>query len=58
MQGKWSSMRQPGSELTEWQTGVSVPLLKYVGARSVDVGEEKQDFVRFVFVFRCEFELC
>ena len=35
-------MRQPSSDLTEWDTGVDVQLLKYVGARSVDVNKEEK----------------
>ena len=35
-------MRQPGSDCTEWETGVGIQLLKYVGARSVNVHEVQQ----------------
>ncbi len=45
--GGWSDMRQPSSNLTEWDTGVDAQLLKYVGARSVDVKKGE----KFVSIF-------
>ena len=42
LNGKWSSMIQPRSSITHWDTGVSEDLLRYVGAKSV---EFPKDFV-------------
>lgn len=39
-QGRWSGMTQAPSAITYWDTGVESNLLKYVGARSVQVPRE------------------
>jgi len=35
LKGVWSEMREPGRNITEWDTGIETQLLKYIGARSV-----------------------
>lgn len=34
---QWSTMIQPGDALTEWDTGLPLDLLQYIGARSVQL---------------------
>jgi probable 2-oxoglutarate dehydrogenase E1 component DHKTD1 len=40
LKGNWTGIVQPGNEITEWDTGLQIDLLKYVGARSVKYPEE------------------
>ncbi|XP_069483890.1 2-oxoadipate dehydrogenase complex component E1 [Ambystoma mexicanum] len=42
LQAHWSNMVEPGPRITTWDTGVSVDLLKFIGAKSVEVPEEFQ----------------
>uniref|UniRef100_A0A0B6ZF52 Transketolase-like pyrimidine-binding domain-containing protein n=1 Tax=Arion vulgaris TaxID=1028688 RepID=A0A0B6ZF52_9EUPU len=37
LQGRWSSLVQAGDDITTWDTGVPLDMLKYVGARSATV---------------------
>ncbi|ODM99756.1 putative 2-oxoglutarate dehydrogenase E1 component DHKTD1, mitochondrial [Orchesella cincta] len=34
---QWSGIQQSGHVITEWDTGLDVSLLKYIGAKSVDI---------------------
>lgn len=43
LEGRWSDLIQPGEVITTWDTGIDVPLLQYIGMKSVEVPE---DFVR------------
>ena len=45
LQKQWTGYRQGSGEITVWDTGVNVDLLKYVGAKSVTLPE---DFVSFI----------
>lgn len=40
LQGKWSTMAEPGAELTTWNTGIATDLLKYVGAQCVSIPDD------------------
>ncbi|KAJ1164601.1 hypothetical protein NDU88_005037 [Pleurodeles waltl] len=40
LQAHWSDMVEPTSRITTWDTGVSIDLLKFIGAKSVQVPEE------------------
>ncbi|XP_034001906.1 probable 2-oxoglutarate dehydrogenase E1 component DHKTD1, mitochondrial [Trematomus bernacchii] len=42
LQGRWGDLGEPQAKVTTWDTGVPVPLLQYVGAKSVDIPEEIQ----------------
>jgi len=37
---QWQTMQQPGDALTQWDTGLSLDVLKYIGGRSVLVPED------------------
>ncbi|XP_072768008.1 2-oxoadipate dehydrogenase complex component E1 [Nerophis lumbriciformis] len=39
LQGRWGDLVEPQARVTSWDTGVPVPLLQYVGAKSVDIPE-------------------
>ncbi|XP_019737357.1 2-oxoadipate dehydrogenase complex component E1 [Hippocampus comes] len=39
LQGRWGDLVEPQARVTSWDTGVPVPLLRFVGAKSVDVPE-------------------
>ncbi|XP_061679760.1 2-oxoadipate dehydrogenase complex component E1 isoform X2 [Syngnathoides biaculeatus] len=39
LQGRWGGLAEPQARVTSWDTGVPVPLLQYVGAKSVEVPE-------------------
>ena len=39
LSGSWSSMSEPGSEISTWDTGLGAEVLKWVGAQSVKVPE-------------------
>jgi probable 2-oxoglutarate dehydrogenase E1 component DHKTD1 len=48
---QWSGLVQASdTEVTTWDTGVDIGLLKFVGARSVDL---PADFVSFCVQFVC-----
>lgn len=40
LKGEWSSMEQPPSAVTQWDTGLPLDVLKYIGAQSIKVPEE------------------
>ncbi|XP_068595281.1 2-oxoadipate dehydrogenase complex component E1 [Brachionichthys hirsutus] len=40
LQGLWGDLVEPQARITTWDTGVPVPLLQFVGAKSVDVPED------------------
>ncbi|XP_020515663.2 2-oxoadipate dehydrogenase complex component E1 [Labrus bergylta] len=42
LQGRWGDLVEPQARVTTWDTGVPVPLLQFVGAKSVDIPEEIQ----------------
>uniref|UniRef100_A0A8B9JJI8 2-oxoadipate dehydrogenase complex component E1 n=1 Tax=Astyanax mexicanus TaxID=7994 RepID=A0A8B9JJI8_ASTMX len=42
LQGRWGDLVEPQSRVSSWDTGVAVPLLQFVGAKSVDIPEEIQ----------------
>ncbi|XP_068168862.1 2-oxoadipate dehydrogenase complex component E1 [Antennarius striatus] len=42
LQGRWGDLVEPQARITTWDTGVPVPLLQFVGAKSVDIPEEIQ----------------
>lgn len=42
LQGRWGDLVEPQSRVSVWDTGVPVPLLQFVGAKSVDVPEHVQ----------------
>ncbi|XP_034541856.1 probable 2-oxoglutarate dehydrogenase E1 component DHKTD1, mitochondrial [Notolabrus celidotus] len=42
LQGRWGDLVEPQTKVTTWDTGVPIPLLQYVGAKSVDIPEETQ----------------
>ncbi|XP_074534421.1 2-oxoadipate dehydrogenase complex component E1 [Halichoeres trimaculatus] len=42
LQGRWGDLVEPQTKVTTWDTGVPVPLLQFVGAKSVDIPEETQ----------------
>ncbi|XP_017261614.1 probable 2-oxoglutarate dehydrogenase E1 component DHKTD1, mitochondrial isoform X3 [Kryptolebias marmoratus] len=42
LQGRWGDLVEPQARVTTWDTGVPVPLLQFVGAKSVDISEEVQ----------------
>ncbi|XP_041853071.1 probable 2-oxoglutarate dehydrogenase E1 component DHKTD1, mitochondrial [Melanotaenia boesemani] len=39
LQGRWGDLMEPQSRVTTWDTGVPIPLLQFVGAKSVDIPE-------------------
>lgn len=47
MERQWSGMIQAKPIRSQWNTGLNVDLLKYIGAKSVEV---PQDFVRILYV--------
>uniref|UniRef100_A0A8C8RNY5 2-oxoadipate dehydrogenase complex component E1 n=1 Tax=Pelusios castaneus TaxID=367368 RepID=A0A8C8RNY5_9SAUR len=42
LQAHWSGMVEPSARITIWDTGLPVPLLQYIGVKSVEVPEELQ----------------
>ncbi|XP_075998317.1 2-oxoadipate dehydrogenase complex component E1 [Genypterus blacodes] len=42
LQGRWGDLAEPQARVTTWDTGVPVPLLQFVGAKSVDMPEQIQ----------------
>ncbi|KAF7669870.1 hypothetical protein LDENG_00128660 [Lucifuga dentata] len=42
LQGRWGDLVEPQTRVTTWDTGVPVPLLQFVGAKSVDIPEHIQ----------------
>ncbi|XP_059843281.1 2-oxoadipate dehydrogenase complex component E1 [Hypanus sabinus] len=40
LQGHWSGLMEPSSQISTWDTGMPIDLMKYVGAKSVDVPGE------------------
>ncbi|KAI5614851.1 putative 2-oxoglutarate dehydrogenase E1 component DHKTD1, mitochondrial [Silurus asotus] len=40
LQGRWGDLVEPQNRVSAWDTGVTVPLLQYVGAKSVEIPEE------------------
>ncbi|XP_023254198.1 probable 2-oxoglutarate dehydrogenase E1 component DHKTD1, mitochondrial, partial [Seriola lalandi dorsalis] len=42
LQGRWGDLVEPQDRVTTWDTGVPIPLLQFVGARSVDIPEQIQ----------------
>ncbi|KAK2842480.1 hypothetical protein Q5P01_012680 [Channa striata] len=42
LQGRWGDLVEPQARVTTWDTGVPVPLLQFVGAKSVDIPEQVQ----------------
>ncbi|CAN9498842.1 unnamed protein product [Ophioblennius macclurei] len=42
LQGRWGDLAEPQARVTRWDTGVTIPLLQFVGAKSVDIPEQIQ----------------
>ncbi|XP_036963871.1 probable 2-oxoglutarate dehydrogenase E1 component DHKTD1, mitochondrial [Acanthopagrus latus] len=42
LQGRWGDLVEPSAKVSTWDTGVPVPLLQFVGAKSVDIPEQIQ----------------
>ncbi|RVE71631.1 hypothetical protein OJAV_G00053760 [Oryzias javanicus] len=42
LQGRWGDLVEPQAKVTTWDTGVPVPLLQFVGGKSVDIAEHIQ----------------
>uniref|UniRef100_A0A673J8G5 2-oxoadipate dehydrogenase complex component E1 n=1 Tax=Sinocyclocheilus rhinocerous TaxID=307959 RepID=A0A673J8G5_9TELE len=42
LQGRWGDLVEPQNRVSFWDTGVALPLLQFVGARSVDIPDEIQ----------------
>ncbi|XP_061576991.1 2-oxoadipate dehydrogenase complex component E1 [Cololabis saira] len=42
LQGRWGDLAEPQARVSTWDTGVPVPLLQFIGAKSVDVPEDVQ----------------
>ncbi|XP_022069108.2 2-oxoadipate dehydrogenase complex component E1 [Acanthochromis polyacanthus] len=42
LQGRWGDLVEPQARVSTWDTGVAVPLLQFVGAKSVDIPEQIQ----------------
>lgn len=42
LQGRWGDLVEPQARVTTWDTGVPVPLLQFVGAKSVDIPKQIQ----------------
>ena len=42
LQAHWSSMVEPSARITTWDTGIPIPLLQFVGIKSVEVPEEME----------------
>ncbi|XP_024912324.1 2-oxoadipate dehydrogenase complex component E1 [Cynoglossus semilaevis] len=42
LQGRWGDLVEPQAKVTTWDTGVPIPLLQFVGAKSVSVPEQIQ----------------
>lgn len=42
LQGRWGDLVEPQARVTTWNTGVPVPLLQFVGGKSVDIPEHVQ----------------
>uniref|UniRef100_A0A672NNA8 2-oxoadipate dehydrogenase complex component E1 n=1 Tax=Sinocyclocheilus grahami TaxID=75366 RepID=A0A672NNA8_SINGR len=42
LQGRWGDLVEPQNRVSFWDTGIALPLLQFVGAKSVDIPEEIQ----------------
>ncbi|XP_053834052.1 2-oxoadipate dehydrogenase complex component E1 isoform X1 [Vidua macroura] len=42
LQAHWKGFVEPSAKITTWDTGMPVPLLQFIGAKSVEVPEELQ----------------
>uniref|UniRef100_A0AAX7VJ87 2-oxoadipate dehydrogenase complex component E1 n=1 Tax=Astatotilapia calliptera TaxID=8154 RepID=A0AAX7VJ87_ASTCA len=42
LQGRWGDLVEPQARVTTWDTGVPIPLLQFVGVKSVDIPEQIQ----------------
>ncbi|XP_016384100.1 2-oxoadipate dehydrogenase complex component E1 [Sinocyclocheilus rhinocerous] len=42
LQGRWGDLVEPQNRVSFWDTGLALPLLQFVGAKSVDIPEEIQ----------------
>ncbi|XP_053261092.1 2-oxoadipate dehydrogenase complex component E1 isoform X3 [Podarcis raffonei] len=42
LQAHWSNMVEPSPRITTWDTGIPIPLLQFVGVKSVEVPAEMQ----------------
>lgn len=42
LQGRWGDLVEPQARVSTWDTGVPIPLLQFVGAKSVDIPEHIQ----------------
>ncbi|KAM9807689.1 2-oxoadipate dehydrogenase complex component E1 [Neosynchiropus ocellatus] len=42
LQGRWGDLVEPQPKVTTWDTGVPIPLLQFVGAKSVEIPEHIQ----------------
>lgn len=42
LQAHWKGFVEPSASITTWDTGMPVPLLQFIGAKSVEVPEELQ----------------
>ncbi|KAJ0069256.1 hypothetical protein NL108_003177, partial [Boleophthalmus pectinirostris] len=42
LQGRWGGLVEPQAKVSTWDTGVPIPLLQFVGAKSVNIPENTQ----------------
>lgn len=42
LQGRWGDLVEPQNRVSSWDTGVALPLLQFVGAKSVEIPDEIQ----------------
>lgn len=42
LQGRWGDLVEPQARVTTWDTGVPIPLLQFVGVKSVHIPEQIQ----------------
>lgn len=49
MQGYWKEFKQAPEAVTKWNTGLETDLLKFIGAKSVEI---PKDFVKHLIIFR------
>lgn len=42
LQAHWKGLVEPSAKITTWDTGMPIPLLQFIGVKSVEVPEELQ----------------
>lgn len=42
LQAHWKGLAEPSAKITTWDTGMPIPLLQFIGVKSVEVPEELQ----------------